>query len=73
MSTNWNPAELLKLSGSYWATCALHAAVKLDLFTPLAVGSQSAGALAQTNELSERGLTMLLDALCALELLVKDG
>ncbi len=26
---NWNPAELLKLSGSYWSTCALHAGGKL--------------------------------------------
>ncbi len=43
---NWNPAELLKLSGSYWATCALHAGVKLDLFSPLSVRPHTAGALA---------------------------
>ena len=28
----WNPAELLKITGSYWETCALHAGVKLNLF-----------------------------------------
>ena len=30
---SWNPAELLKLSGGYWSTCALHAGVKLDIFS----------------------------------------
>jgi len=29
----WNPGSLLQLSGQYWATCTLHAAVKLDVFT----------------------------------------
>jgi len=28
-----NPGNLLKISGSYWQTCTLHAAVKLDIFT----------------------------------------
>ena len=32
----WTPAELLQLSGGYWSACALHAGVKLDVFTPLA-------------------------------------
>ena len=29
----WNPGILLKLSGSYWQTCALHTAVKLGIFS----------------------------------------
>ncbi len=70
---NWNPAELLKLSGSYWSTCALHAGVKLDLFTPLATQCLTAAELAGQLGLSERGLAMLLDALTALELLMKEG
>jgi hypothetical protein len=70
---NWNPAELLKLSGSYWGGCALHAGVKLDLFSPLAVRPQSAAELASELSLSERGLAMLLDALAALQLLDKQG
>ena len=41
-TTNWNPAALLELSGSYWETCALHAGVKLELFTPLGQPSRSA-------------------------------
>lgn len=69
----WNPAELLKLSGSYWATCTLHAGVKLDLFSPLARQPLGADELAAELDLSPRGLTMLLDALCALDLLAKSG
>jgi len=69
----WNPAELLKLSGSYWSTCALHAGVKLDLFTPLASQPRTAAELASELGFAERGLAMLLDALAALELLSKQG
>lgn len=70
----WNPPELLKMSGSYWGACALHAGVKLDLFTPLSEESSTAVDLARKNGLNERGLAMLLDALAAMELLKKiDG
>jgi hypothetical protein len=72
-TVNWNPAELLKLSGSYWSTCALHAGVKLDLFTPLATGSLTAAELAAKLTVPVRGLAMLLDALAALQLLDKEG
>jgi len=72
-AANWNPAELLKLSGSYWSTCALHAGVKLDLFTPLAAQLMTADELAKQLGIPVRGLTMLLDALTALELLTKEG
>lgn len=71
---NWTPPELLKMSGSYWSACALHAGVKLDLFTPLSAEPATATALAGRNGLDERGLAMLLDALAALDLLQKqDG
>lgn len=70
---NWNPAELLKLSGSYWATCALHAAIKLDLFTPLQKGPLAAEDLAAKLSLEPRALGMLLDAMSALGLLDKKG
>lgn len=70
---SWNPPELLKMSGSYWGACALHAGVKLDLFTPLSEEPSTAVDLALKSGLSERGLAMLLDALAALELLKKDG
>lgn len=71
--TVWTPPELLNMSGSYWSCCALHAGVKLDLFTPLSDGPVSAAELATRLSLNVRGLAMLLDALAALELLSKHG
>lgn len=67
----WDPAELLKITGSYWETCALHAGVKLDLFSPLAARPYASADLAQELQMPERGLTMLLDALTAMQLLEK--
>ncbi len=64
-----NPAELLQLSGGYWSACALHAGVKLDLFSHAGTASE----LAQTTASDERGLEMLLNALTALELMEKEG
>lgn len=65
----WNPAELLQLSGGYWSTCALHAGVKLELFSH--AGTTSELALATASD--ERGLEMLLNALTALGLMEKQG
>jgi len=69
---DWSPPELLKMSGNYWSACALHAGVKLDLFTRLAEQPSNAADLATKKNLDARGLGMLLDALAALGLLVKD-
>jgi len=70
---SWNPADLLQLSGGYWNACALHAAVKLDLFTPLADRPRSAPELAGLIRTDSRGLGMLLTALAAMDLLEKIG
>jgi len=66
-----SPADLLQLSGAYWGACALHAAVKLDIFSPLAEKAFGCTELAGRLNLSERGLGMLLDAMVALGLLEK--
>jgi SAM-dependent methyltransferase len=66
----WNPAELLQLSGSYWSVCALHAGVKLDLFSHPA---GTAAELAQAASSDERGVEMLLNALTAMGLMEKAG
>ncbi len=70
---NWTPEELVKISNSYWSSCAIHAGVELDLFTPLAACPHSAGNLADLLGVDERGLTLLLNALAALGLLEKNG
>jgi SAM-dependent methyltransferase len=69
----WSPPQLLELSGGYWSTCALHAGVKLGVFTPLAGEPLSAEELAGRINCDSRGLAMLLNALTALDLLDKNG
>jgi len=70
----WNPRALLELSGSYWQTCALHAGVKLDVFSAIGKSPSSAEKIAQTVDADPRGLGMLLNALAAMHLLEKkDG
>jgi SAM-dependent methyltransferase len=70
-SKNWTIPDLLQLSGGYWAACALHAGVKLDVFSPLAEAAQSANEVAQGCSADPRATAMLLDALTALGFLVK--
>jgi SAM-dependent methyltransferase len=65
----WNPAELLQLSGGYWSACALHAGVKIDLFSHAGTASE----LAQATAGDERGVELLLNALTALGLMEKQG
>jgi predicted O-methyltransferase YrrM len=69
----WHPGTLLELSGYFWKTCTLHAAVKLDVFT--AVGDQAftAKKLASKLNVDNNGLERLLNALTAMTLLSKSG
>ena len=70
---SWTVPDLLQLSGGYWSVSALHAGVKLDLFTPLAARPASAEQLAGIVNADRRGLEMLLNALAAMDLLTKSG
>ena len=67
--SSWTKAALLEMSGSYWETCALHTAVKLELFTAVGGGKADAGALAERIGGDRRGVETLLNALCAMGLL----
>ncbi|MRR06590.1 MAG: methyltransferase domain-containing protein [Deltaproteobacteria bacterium] len=72
MENNFRAAhELLNLSNCYWSACALHAGVKLDLFTPLSACTFTAAKLAELVACDIRGLTMLLHALTAMGFLEK--
>lgn len=68
-----SPGPLLAMSAAYWKSCALHAAVGLDLFTPLAAGPATARELAKPLDCDARALDMLLAAMCALGLLTRSG
>ena len=67
----WNAERLLRTSGSYWEACTLHTGVRLEVFTHLGNEQLTAERLATKIDVSERGITMLLNALTAMGLLVK--
>jgi hypothetical protein len=67
------PGKLLEISGSYWRTCALHAGVKLDVFTVIGDKPVRADSVAEKLSADTRGLAMLLNALAAMGLLQKKG
>lgn len=66
-----NPGPLLGLSGNYWKSATLHAGVKLDVFTVIGEGVVTDKDLAQRLGCNQRAVTMLLNALTAMELLEK--
>ncbi|MFH1079313.1 MAG: methyltransferase [Pseudomonadota bacterium] len=66
----WTPEAILRLSGDYWKTCALHAGVKLDIFTIIGEDCLSATDIAGRIKGDLRGVTMLLNALTAMRLLL---
>ncbi|MCU0559940.1 MAG: acetylserotonin O-methyltransferase [Desulfobacterales bacterium] len=71
---SWSVGRLLQVSGSYWASCALHAAVKLGLFSALQDDRLTAEDIAARLKGSDRGVEALLNAMAALGLLAKvDG
>lgn len=69
----WNPGTLLQLSGQYWATCTLHAAVELDVFTAIGEQQFPAGDIAKKLNVNQEGVVRLLNALTALNLLKKEN
>jgi len=70
---NWTPKSLLELSGSYWKTCTLHAAVALRLFTLLEGEGLPAPEVAASLGAPQRGVAPLLEALAAMGLLQRYG
>lgn len=68
---NWHPGTLLETSGYYWKTCTLHAAVKLDIFTTIGSKQMTAEQVTQKTGADLDGMTMLLNALSAMQLLAK--
>ena len=71
MTQRWNPGELLEVSGAFWKTCALHTAVKLDVFSVIGDDQLSAETIATKIKGSLKGVERLLNALVAMDLLEK--
>jgi len=66
-----NPEKILKVSGSYWETCTLHAGVKLDVFTIIGKDHFRGEDVADKLNGVKRGVKTLLNALSAMDFLVK--
>jgi SAM-dependent methyltransferase len=71
--TEWTPGDLLELSGHFWKTCALHAGVKLDVFSRIGAEALAAEELARRVNGSADGVARLLNALTAMGLLEKSN
>lgn len=69
---NWNVGRLLKVSGSYWQSCTLHAAVRLEIFTIIGDDLVTADDISRKSGAELRGVTGLLNALTAMGLLKKE-
>ena len=68
-----HPGKIFGLASGYWQPAALHAGVKLGVFTALAGQGVTAVELAGRLAASRRGIEGLLNALTAMELLEKTG
>jgi hypothetical protein len=69
-----NPGKIMGIAGGYWQAFALHAAVKLDLFTRIGSDRLTADEVAARLGGDGRGCASLLNGLAAMDLLEKaDG
>ena len=68
----WNEQSLSEVSGGFWQTCTLHAAVKLDVFSFLGSDAKTAMDVSANCQSDLRGVKSLLNALTAMELLRKE-
>jgi hypothetical protein len=67
----WNPGKLLNVSGGYWQACALHAGVRLEVFSLIGNDQLHGEEMARILGANARGVKMLLNALTAMGLLIQ--
>ena len=71
MPRNWTADDILQLARGYQPACVLAAAADIDLFTCLAEKSLTAREIAAARSCDLRAITVILDALAAMDLLEK--
>ena len=71
MPKQWTTDSILELARGFQPACILAATADLDLFDALATATQTAVQVAFRLRCDQRGITILLDALVALNLLTK--
>lgn len=67
------PERIWQLLTGFQMTAALKAAIELNIFTSVAEGNLTAGQIAQSAGISERGVRILCDTLTVIGLLNKSG
>jgi len=72
MKREWNTGRLLETSGAYWQGCTLQAAVRLRIFTALANNTLPADEVAKALQSNVRATGLMLDALAAMDLIIKE-
>ena len=72
MATEWSVGMMLGISSGYWRGCALQAGVRLKIFSVLGSGPKDALQVARDVGSEGRATGLLLDALAAMQLLVKE-
>jgi 2-polyprenyl-3-methyl-5-hydroxy-6-metoxy-1,4-benzoquinol methylase len=68
-----SPAIVFETLNAYQRTAALRGAIELDLFTAIAEGNSSVGAIAKRVQASEKGTRVLCDYLTIIGLLTKQN
>jgi len=65
------PDGIVDMAGSFWISAILKAGIELDVFSEIAAGNDTVEKVASAIKASERGVRILLDALCALGIISK--
>ena len=65
------PDAILDKASSFWVSAILKAGTELDVFTEIAAGNDTVEKVASSIKASERGVRILLNALCALGIISK--
>ncbi len=73
MTKKWTAEEVLDMARLFQPACVLAAAADLDVFSPLHEKPMTAQALASELDTDSLATTILLDALVAMEFLIKQG
>ena len=73
MEKSFHPGEILKISGSYWQSCTLHAGVHLRVFSVIGDHPLTADEISERIKADSRATAMLLNALASMGFLVLDG
>ena len=73
MRKEWSVGDLLKTSNAYWQGCTLQAGVRLGVFTVINDQQMSSNAVADLIGTDLRATSYLMNALCGMGLLIKNG